>query len=253
MPHRGKNKRFSTLRCAKAGGTQPKLSAACFTVHSCPADADFVVFSNHCLIVKRFGKKTIFDRASATIQKGTIVGAIGANGVGKSVLFKMISGIYRPNAGNIYVRGEKIGEMFDFPSNVGVFIDNPGFVPMFSGLYNLKLLADIRGMITEAGIAAAMELVGLDPQNKTLAKNYSLGMKQKLGIAQAIMENQDILLFDEPFNALDGRSHLQMRELLREMRANGKTGLLTSHNMDDIWSLCDLVYEIENYTLSLIK
>lgn len=108
-------------------------------------------------------------------------------------------------------------------------------------------------MITEADIAAAMELVGLDPQNKTLAKNYSLGMKQKLGIAQAIMENQDILLFDEPFNALDGRSHLQMRELLREMRANGKTVLLTSHNMGDIWSLCDLVYEIENYTLSLIK
>lgn len=200
-------------------------------------------------IVKRFGKKAIFERASITIQKGTIVGITGANGVGKSVLFKMIAGIYRPDSGCIYVRGEKIGEKFDFPPDMGLFIDSPGFVPVFSGLDNLKLLADIRGIVPEHKIAETMELVGLAPENKTPVRNYSLGMKQKLGIAQAIMEDQDILLFDEPFNALDEQSHLHMRELLCKMRSEGKTILLTSHNMDDIAALCDPIYKIDNYAI----
>lgn len=200
-------------------------------------------------IVKYFGKKKIFDEANLSVQKGTIVGIIGENGVGKSVLFKMISGIYRPDSGNIFIRGDKIGDRFDFPPDMGVFIDNPGFVPLFSGLKNLKMLADIKGAISEHEIAETMELVGLDPGNKTPVKNYSLGMKQKLGIAQSIMENQDILLLDEPFNALDEHSHQRMRELLSEMRNKKKTILLTSHNMDDIFSLCDSVYKIDNYKI----
>lgn len=197
-------------------------------------------------IVKRFGKKQIFDKANLSVQKGTIVGIIGENGAGKSVLFKMISGIYRPDSGNIFIRGDKIGDHFDFPPNMGVFIDNPGFVPLFSGLKNLKMLADIKGAISENEIEEAMVLVGLDPGNKTSVKNYSLGMKQKLGIAQAIMENQDILLLDEPFNALDELSHQHMRDLLNKLRTEGKTILLTSHNMDDILALCNCVYRIEN-------
>lgn len=169
-------------------------------------------------ISKSFGDTVIFRNTSLTIQKGHVVGIIGANGSGKSVLFKMISGLYRPDSGEIYVRGERIGDRFDFPPNVGVFIDAPGFIQIFSGFKNLRMLADIKGTTSDEAIRDAMNLVGLESSCKTLVKNYSLGMKQKLGIAQAIMESQDILLLDEPFNALDESSHRRMCNVIKELK-----------------------------------
>ena len=145
-------------------------------------------------ISKSFGDTVIFRNTSLTIQKGHVVGIIGANGSGKSVLFKMISGLYRPDSGEIYVRGERIGDRFDFPPNVGVFIDAPGFIQIFSGFKNLRMLADIKGTTSDEAIRDAMNLVGLESSCKTLVRNYSLGMKQKLGIAQAII----CLLYTSP-------------------------------------------------------
>lgn len=199
-------------------------------------------------ISKSFGDTVIFRNTSLTIQKGHVVGIIGANGSGKSVLFKMISGLYRPDSGEIYVRGERIGDRFDFPPNVGVFIDAPGFIQIFSGFKNLRMLADIKGTTSDEAIRDAMNLVGLESSCKTLVKNYSLGMKQKLGIAQAIMESQDILLLDEPFNALDESSHRRMCNVIKELKDKSTTILLTSHNMADILELCDEIYQIKNYT-----
>ena len=200
-------------------------------------------------ISKSFGDTVIFRNTSLTIQKGHVVGIIGANGSGKSVLFKMISGLYRPDSGEIYVRGERIGDRFDFPPNVGVFIDAPGFIQIFSGFKNLRMLADIKGTTSDEAIRDAMNLVGLESSCKTLVKNYSLGMKQKLGIAQAIMESQDILLLDEPFNALDESSHRRMCNVIKELKDKSTTILLTSHNMADILELCDEIYQIKNYTI----
>ncbi len=140
--------------------------------------------------------------------------------------------------------GKRIGEDFDFPPDMGVLIDAPGFIPLYSGYKNLKFLADIQGKIGDSNIRRAMELVGLDSSDGTTVKSYSLGMKQKLGIAQAIMEGQDILLLDEPFNALDQDSHVRMISLVRELKASGRTVLLTSHNAGDLEALCDRIYHI---------
>lgn len=181
-----------------------------------------------------------------TIEKGTVVGFVGQNGSGKSVLFKLISGIYRPDEGQITVRNKELGKDCDFPENIGILIDTPGFIDIYTGFQNLKYLASIRNIINDEKIKQTLALVGLDPENKTKVKNYSLGMKQKLAIAQAIMEEQDILLLDEPFNALDDESHQKMLDLVKALQKEGKTILITSHNDDDIKYLCDIIYKIKN-------
>ena len=187
------------------------------------------------------------------VSEGSIVGFKGANGCGKSVLFKIISGLYRPDSGDVYVRGKKIGDDFDYPPDMGIFINAPGFIPVYSGFKNLKCLADIRGKIDSKKICATMDKVGLNPNDKTPVKNYSLGMKQKLGIAQAFMEDQSILLLDEPFNALDQESHLHMLDCLRELRNAGRTILITSHNADDLDTLCNTTYLIQDSKIRPVK
>ena len=147
------------------------------------------------------------------------------------------------------MRGKKIGDAFDYPPDMGIFINAPGFIPVYSGFKNLRCLADIRGKIDSKKICATMDKVGLNPNDKTPVKNYSLGMKQKLGIAQAFMEDQSILLLDEPFNALDQESHLQMLDCLRELRNAGKTILITSHNAADLDTLCNTTYLIQDSKL----
>jgi ABC-2 type transport system ATP-binding protein len=197
-------------------------------------------------VSKQFAGQAVLDGVSLTIERGTTVGLLGANGSGKSVLFKTICGMERPDSGSIFVEGAKLGDKSDFPSNMGVFINSPGFIGIYSGFNNLKFLANIRGMIGDNQIREAMRKVGLDPENKTKVDNYSLGMKQKLGLAQAIMENQEILVLDEPFNALDFQTYNDVKEIIRLLQAEGKTILLTSHNYDDIEQLCDVVYIIHD-------
>ena len=176
-------------------------------------------------ITKRFGQNIVLENISFSVKKGAAVGLVGANGSGKSVLFKILC----------------------------VFINSPGFVGIYSGLQNLKFLAAIQGKIGEREIREAMLKVGLDPENKTKVDNYSLGMKQKLGLAQAIMENQDILVLDEPFNALDYQTYEEMKQMLLELKAEGKTMFLTSHHYQDIELLCDQVYLIENHKIALVS
>lgn len=201
-------------------------------------------------ISKKFGHRTILQNVSMVVEQGATVGLVGANGSGKSVLFKILCGFEKPDSGRVFVRGKKLGENGrDFPENMGVFINSPGFIGIYSGFQNLKFLADIQGKISDKEIRDAMSKVGLDPDNKTKVDNYSLGMKQKLGLAQAIMENQDILVLDEPFNALDYKTYEDIKTIIRMLKAEGKTIFLTSHHFKDIEQLCDQVYTIEDCQL----
>ena len=198
-------------------------------------------------VSKSFGHRRILREVSLSVERGKTVGLVGANGSGKSVLFKILCGCEKPDKGDVYVRGRQLGKNGrDFPDNMGVFINSPGFIGIYSGFQNLKFLADIQGRIGEEEIAEAMDKVGLDPSDKTKVAHYSLGMKQKLGLAQAIMEVQDILILDEPFNALDYKTYEDVRTIIRMLKAEGKTIFLTSHRYKDIDQLCDQVYSIED-------
>lgn len=201
-------------------------------------------------ISKSFGHRTLFQDVSLSVDRGKTIGLAGSNGSGKSVLFKMLCGFEKPDKGSVSVCGKKIGaDGRDFPDNMGIFINAPGFIGIYNGYQNLKFLADIQGKIGEKEIRNAMEKVGLDPDSKIKTEHYSLGMKQKLGLAQAIMEGQDILLLDEPFNALDYRTYEDVKSILRMLKAEGKTIFLTSHHYRDIEQLCDEIYAIEDCRL----
>ena len=201
-------------------------------------------------VSKSFGHRRILREVSLAVERGKTVGFVGANGSGKSVLFKILCGFEKPDKGDIYVRGRQLGKNGrDFPDNMGVFINSPGFIGIYSGFQNLKFLADIQGRIGEEEIAEAMDKVGLDPSDKTKVDHYSLGMKQKLGLAQAIMEGQDILVLDEPFNALDYHTYQDVKSIIRMLKSEGKTIFLTSHHYKDLEQLCDIIYAIENCQL----
>ena len=201
-------------------------------------------------VTKQFAGETILENVQLKVAQGSSVGIIGGNGSGKSLLFKLICGFEKPTIGQVRIRQRVLGEKLDFPENVGVFINEPGYIELFSGFKNLQFLAAINNKISAKEIKAAMELVGLNPNNKTKVKDYSLGMKQKLGIAQAIMENQDILVFDEPFNALDYKTYQDIKSIIQQLKAQGKTILLTSHHFADIEELCDEIFVIEEGQLT---
>ena len=195
-------------------------------------------------VSKCFNGVSVLNNINLNIKKGKTIGFIGANGSGKSVIFKLICGLLQPDCGEIYIRGEQLGKKFDFPDNTGIVIKKPGYINVYTGFQNLKFLAGIKNKIDDNKIKSTMELVGLDINNKTKVKHYSLGMKQKLGIAQAIMEDQDIIILDEPFNALDFKTSNDIRKLIKSLKNKGNTILLTSHNNNDIEELCDEIYII---------
>ena len=201
-------------------------------------------------VVKRFGDETILRGITQDFEKGKIYGIVGNNGAGKTVFFKCILGFLMPEEGEVYVDGKRIGKDVDFPESVGIIIEAPGFLPNMSGYKNLKLLADLNGRIAAGGIKETIERVGLDPNSKKHVGKYSLGMKHRLGVAQAIMEDPDLLILDEPFNGLDKHGVAEMRELFKGIREKGKTILLASHNAADIEILCDEVYEMDAGLLS---
>ena len=204
-------------------------------------------------VSKSFSGRAILQNISLPVEQGTTVGLVGANGSGKSVLFKIICGFEKPDQGSVYVRGNQLGKNgCDFPESLGVFINSPGFIGIYNGFQNLKFLADIQGKIGEKEIRQAMSKVGLDPDNKTKVDNYSLGMKQKLGLAQAIMEDQKYLILDEPMNGLDKQGVEDVRKLLLQLKEQGKLILIASHNKADIDILCDEVYEMESGTMKRI-
>lgn len=190
-------------------------------------------------------KQVILSDINLAFQKGKVHGLIGRNGSGKTMLMKCILGFIRPSQGTIWVDHKRIGKEVDFPPHTGVIIETPGFIPHYSGYKNLKVLAELNGKIDREQIVHTMETVGLNPNLKRPVKKYSLGMRQRLGIAQAVMENPNLLVLDEPFNGLDAEGVLQMRKLLLEKKAMGTTILLSSHNAEDIETLCDTVTQIE--------
>ena len=196
-------------------------------------------------VYKSFGKETVLRDVSLTVGRGEIAGLVGNNGSGKTVLMKCICGFLKPERGEITVCGRRIGKDCDFPQNLGLIIETPGFLPSMSGYRNLRTLAALRGIIGKKEITETLRRVGLyEARHKSVSK-YSLGMRQRLGIAQAIMENPDVLILDEPFNALDAKAVGEMRTLLLDLKSQGKTILLASHNAEDIRALCDHVHEME--------
>lgn len=187
----------------------------------------------------------ILDNINLKIKEGKIYGFIGRNGSGKSMLFKAICGLIKPTAGFVKVNGKVIGKDQDFPENIGILIENPGFLEHISGFDNLKYLASIQNKINDEDIKRALEIVDLDPKDKRAVKKYSLGMKQRLGIAQAIMEKPSLIILDEPMNGLDKQGVSDIRNLISDLKKKGSTILLASHNSEDIKLLCDKVYEID--------
>lgn len=191
------------------------------------------------------GKNEILQDISAAFETGKIHGLIGRNGSGKTVLMKCICGFMKPTSGEVFVGGKQIGKEVDFAPDTGVIIETPGFVPFYSGYRNLKILAGLNHKIGKEEIEEAMRTVGLNPKLKRHVKKYSLGMRQRLGIAQAIMEKPKLLILDEPFNGLDKEGVEQMRTYFLELKKQGVTILLSSHTSEDIKLLCDTVTEME--------
>lgn len=198
-------------------------------------------------------KKTcVFQNLNFSCKQGEIIGITGANGSGKSVLFKLIAGLYSPSYGEVLINGENIVPERKIPANLGALIEEPGFINYYSGFKNLQYLASIRGVVGNQEINDTLKIVGLYEQKDQKVKTYSLGMRKKLGIAQAIMENPSILLLDEPMNALDKSSVENMRTLFRKLSSEkGTTILIASHSEEDIRILCDKVYEIEDKVCTL--
>lgn len=202
--------------------------------------------------VKKFKETLALNDVSVEFEKGKITGLIGRNGSGKSVLLKCICGLMPLTSGKVYIDGKEVRGSGPDHANIGAIIETPGFLDNFNGYANLKYLAQIRGKMSKEQIYQVMETVGLDPKSRKWVGKYSLGMRQRLGIAQAIMEDQEILLLDEPMNGLDKDGVKEIRELLLKLKEQGKTIVLCSHNAQDIELLCDTVYEMEKGVLTKI-
>lgn len=204
-------------------------------------DESAVIINN---LSKEIKRNSILKDINLDVQEGEICGIIGRNGSGKSMLFKCICGLVNATSGSVKVFGENVGNG-KLPHDIGVIIEHPGFILNYSAFKNLKYLAAIRNIIHDDDIIDAINKIGLDPNSKKRVQKYSLGMKQRLGIAQAIMEKPRLLILDEPMNGLDKEGVNLIRDLLIDMKKSGVTILMASHNAEDIRILCDKVYEID--------
>lgn len=210
---------------------------------------EMVIEVNH--VTKTFKDTTVLEDVSLTCSSGNIYGIVGHNGSGKTVLFKCICGFLEPDEGEIRINGKKMGKDIDMLTNAGIIIEEPGFLKGWSAYHNLEFLYTIRNKKDKKLLYDVLRKVGLDPELKRPVEKYSLGMKQRLAIAQAIMEDPDILILDEPMNGLDKHGVREMRELFMQMKEENKLIILASHNKEDIEVLCDQVYEMENGKLQV--
>ena len=202
---------------------------------------------------KSFGQERVLKNVTRDFEKRNIHGIVGNNGSGKTVLMKCICGFLIPDSGSITVNGERVGVDVDFPRDIGLIIETPGFLPNMTGVKNLEILASLNKKIGLREMAAAIRRVGLDPLMKKPVGKYSLGMRQRLGIAQAIMEDPALLILDEPLNGLDKHGVREMRQLIKGLKEQGKTILLASHNQGDIDELCDTVCEMDAGVMTMIR
>lgn len=204
-------------------------------------------------VSKSFGEEKVLKNVSHTFEKGKIHGIVGNNGSGKTVLMKCICGFLRPDEGRIFVNHVEVGKKTDFPEDIGIIIETPGFLPHLSGPQNLKILASLQKKANALTIRAVLEQVGLDPDMKKPVGKYSLGMRQRLGFAQALMEDPSLLILDEPFNGLDKHGVVHIRNVIKGLREEGKTVILASHNQVDIDELCDTVCEMDAGVLTVVR
>lgn len=202
---------------------------------------------------KKFKETVVLNKVSVSFEKGKVHGLIGRNGSGKTMLMKCICGIIPLTSGEITVDNKIIGKDTDIPKDIGVIIETPGFLPGYSAYSNLKFLAALNGKIDKDEIREAIKRVGLNPDDKKKVGKYSLGMRQRLGLAQAIMENPRILILDEPMNGLDKDGVSEMRQYLLALKEEGKTILIASHSGEDINVLCDTVHEMDKGKISQIR
>ena len=204
-------------------------------------------------LCKTFGQDEVLKHVTRSFEAGKIHGVVGNNGSGKTVMFKCICGFLQPTSGKVFVQGKQIGKDVDFPEDLGLIIETPGFLPQLSGLRNLEILASLKKRIGLKEMAAVIRRVGLDPLSTKPVGKYSLGMRQRLGIAQAIMEDPSLLILDEPMNGLDKHGVAEMRALFQSLATDGRTILLASHNIQDIDALCDTVSEMDAGVMTMIR
>lgn len=202
-------------------------------------------------VTKKFKEATVLKNVTVSFERGKIYGIIGRNGSGKTVLFKCICGLLSVTEGEISVLGQTIGDGLKVPKGVGAIIETPGFLPNVSGYRNLYYLASLSGKPDRNRIREVINMVGLDPDSRKHVGHYSMGMRQRLGLAQAIMENPEVLILDEPMNGLDNETVESIRAFLLGQKEQGKTIILASHSKEDISQLCDAVYQMDAGVLSM--
>lgn len=196
-------------------------------------------------VSKQIGRRKVLDDVTFVVAPGERVGLVGPNGAGKSMLLRVICGLVRPSAGRVRVWGREIGRDVEFPPDTGALIETPGFLPQYSGFRNLWLLAMIRNAISPDEVRAAMQRVGLDPDDPRPVRAYSTGMRQRLGLAQAIMEKPRLLLLDEPTSNIDPEGMEEIHRLLLALNREGTTLVITSHRLAEVERLCERVYEMD--------
>ncbi len=203
-------------------------------------------------VTKYFKQEKVLDDVNMNLETGHIYGIVGKNGAGKTVLFKIIAGFIKPSSGKVTVAGKIIGVDRDFPDSLGLIIETPGFLSQYNAYQNLLYLANINNKITKEDIKEAIRMVGLDPDSNKKVGKFSLGMRQRLGIAQAIMENPNLIILDEPMNGLDKKGIEDVKELLLKLKGDGKTILMASHYAEDM-EICDEVFQMEDGKLGGMK
>lgn len=204
--------------------------------------SDYIQLTN---ISKTFGKQTVLQPLTMGFEEGMIHGIIGRNGSGKTVLMKMIMGILQPTTGTVIVGDKRIGKDVDFPESAGAIIETIEFIPYMSAYQNLADIAAMRGNLSKTQIKEVLEMVGLGNVGRKHVSKFSMGMRQRLAIAQAVMESPKLLILDEPMNGMDEKGVEEMRRLILARKAAGTTIILSSHNIEDIRILCDQVYRID--------
>ena len=203
-------------------------------------------------VTKYFKQEKVLDDVNMNLETGHIYGIVGKNGAGKTVLFKIIAGFIKPSSGKVTVAGKIIGVDRDFPDSLGLIIETPGFLSQYNAYQNLLYLANINKKISKEDIKEAIRMVGLDPDSNKKVGKFSLGMRQRLGIAQAIMENPNLIILDEPMNGLDKKGIEDVKELLLKLKGDGKTILMASHYAEDM-EICDEVFQMEDGKLGDMK
>ena len=193
---------------------------------------------------KSFKSAEVLKNINLTLESGKVIGLKGKNGSGKTMLMRAISGLILPTSGKVYINDKELGRHISFPPSIGILIENPSFISNYTGFKNLEILASIQNRISDDEIRDAIRKVGLDPDDKRTFKKYSLGMKQRLGIAAAIMERPDIVILDEPINALDEAGAGLIKGLLDELKANGSLIIIACHDTEELNYLSDEIYEI---------